>query len=232
MILLENTPLLQKLINKDVPDGYSLLITGPTGSLKTTLVSQILYTQLRYKSTYGLYFEMSGVGEKLVDHLMDFGIYLNHPLIGNRVIIYNVLEEMLREMDRPPMQIVYDAVQICCEDLGLEVEYMVLDPLDPLLMKKRIAADLYENIGYYISSLKKYCGNLFLIITENSLTRPFIERISVFVDGWIRTRKKYDQKSRLVIPLVKIEKMKGIPHTMQIYPMILTKRGLIVGERI
>ena len=227
MLTLKNCPFLSKIIFEDPKDHILFLLTGPTGSYKTILITSIIANSLRYNDLYAIYLDGSGIGKNFEKYLSDLGIPIFSPLVGGRFLIYDLVKLYKESLERDISEILYSVYESARETLYPKLGAIVLDPLDSPYVKIRKDFGI-EHLSRTLNHLKKDFRLVGIVVTENDRTKEIIEKLSVIADAWFKTG--FERVGERTLPYVTVKKFRGIRHSFDKHPIILTTRGIKLGE--
>ena len=203
---------------KGIYKGSSTLITGPAGTLKTTIASFFAASScMRKEST--LYFSFEESPDQLVRNLQSVGLDLNGYIKSKRLIIHST---------RPTLQ-------------GLEMHLLILHKLidehkpktvivDPIssLITIGSSSEVRAMLVRLMDMLKsKTINALFTSLTQfqsNFLADLTVEAVSSLADSWINI--SYLQSQNKKLKLLEIVKSRGMGHSNKLWNIVATDQGI------
>lgn len=223
---------LDERLGGGIPRGHIVLVSGPSGSLKSTLVYSTLYHACRTTGTKALYLSMEQSRKSLQRQMSALG--MAEELRGFSVIDVRGLRLELESMGKRPHWLLGLRRQLARyrEELGCEL--LAIDSLDALY-----ALTPFENprneIFQFFEELRDLGATTFLVSEMPAGRRTFghYDVEEFLADGIIHLRiKEVDVGlTTSVRRFLAVLKMRGVEHDMDYYPLIVEKgRFAIVTE--
>ena len=223
---------LDERLGGGIPRGHIVLVSGPPGSLKSSLVYRILYEACRDTGARTLYLSMEQSRKSLQNQMARLGMV--NELAGFNVIDVRGLRRELEAMGEKPHWILGLRRQLARyrEELGCEL--LAIDSLDALY-----ALTPFENprneIFQFFEELRDLNVTAFLV-SEMPADRKTFGHYDVeefLADGIIHLRIKEVEVglTTSVRRFLAVIKMRGVAHDMDYYPLIVEHgRFAIVTE--
>jgi len=221
-MLQTGVPNLDLILGGGIPEGDVLLVVGPAGSGKTTLVFQMAF---HVASSGGKALYASTLSEpptRLLRHLRGFSFF-DESLIGQRLFLVSTYPTIKQGLER-----VADAlIQAVKEDQATLViidGLMAIRDLHPDTPELR--SFIYE-LGATLSTL-----GCTVLLTSSEAERPGGEPLPEFTmaDGILELSRQ-DIGTRTV-RTVRSAKMRGLPNLLGLHSMQITSHGVTVYPRI
>lgn len=210
-------PGVDEILNGGVPDNNLVLLTGSTGTGKTTFGLQYLVEGAKQGES-GVYITLEEEAERLKRDGSIFGWNIEELEEKNRMTIirpdlykYNLL-----------LSDIQDSVE------RINAKRLVLDSVSFLGSYFKDRFELRRNI-LELSKILKRLDCTSLVISEieegsNKLSRFGVEEFSS--DGIILLY--YLQQRNLFVRAISVRKMRSSSHSQKIYPMEISENGIIV----
>lgn len=215
-----------KLVEGGIPEGFTVLVSGTTGSGKTTFLIHYIYEGLK-RGERAIFITLEQTPEDILEIAEIFGMDLKKYINGGKLkmihfrpidlaisgdwkeLIYNISSEIL---DFKPTRVAIDGFAVLLSMLKSEWEI------------RRFVMELYL-------SLKKYKATVLITSEipegeENKLSRFGVEEF--IVDGIILLY--FLRVGGETFGNIEIRKMRLTKHAHGQYPLYFTEKGLKVGE--
>ncbi len=218
---------LDAMLNGGLPRGRIILISGSTGTGKTTLSMQFIYNGIKQFNEPGVYMTFEQDKEKIKADMSNFGMDLDglgdkFRLVGGPIA---TVYKYKRKTKAGVEDIISEITEIVKE---IGAKRVVLDPINLFLMlfdnedERRVAlATLSENL----TSL----GCTTLLICEVKEQTMDISRYGFeefVVDGVIALYSIKQGQSFL--QGITVRKMRGVKHHREIRPYEITDQGIVI----
>ena len=216
---------LDERLGGGVPRGHIVLVSGPAGSLKSTLVYRILYHAGLDRGLSGLYLSMEQSRKSLMAQMSAFGMDAARAKTLN-VIDVRGLRRELETNSMQPHWLLGLREQLTRYKAELGCDLLAVDSLDALY-----ALTPFENprneIFQFLEELRDLEATVFLISEMPADRRTFgAYNVEEFLaDGILHLRIKEVEVglTTSVRRFVAILKMRGIEHDMDYYPLLVQK---------
>jgi len=217
---------LDERLGGGIPKGHIVLVSGPAGSLKSTLVYRILFNEALDRDAPALYLSMEQSRKSLLAQMAAFGMDAAKAETLN-VIDVRGLRRELEMNSMQPHWFLGLRQQLARYKAELGCELIALDSLDALY-----ALTPFENprneIFQFLEELRDLDATTFLV-SEMPADRKTFGQFNVeefLADGILHLRIKEVEVglTTSVRRFIAILKMRGIEHDMDYYPL-LVQRG-------
>jgi len=216
---------LDERLGGGVPRGHIVLVSGPAGSLKSTLAYRILYHAAVDRGLSGLYLSMEQSRKSLMGQMSAFGMDAARAKTLN-VIDVRGLRRELETNSMQPHWLLGLREQLTRYKAELGCDLLAVDSLDALY-----ALTPFENprneIFQFLEELRDLEATVFLISEMPADRRTFgAYNVEEFLaDGILHLRiKEVDVGlTTSVRRFVAILKMRGVEHDMDYYPLLVQK---------
>lgn len=223
---------LDERIAGGIPRGHIVLVSGPSGSLKSSLVYRILYQACKDLGARSLYLSMEQSRRSLQRQMAALGI--GDEVRGLNVIDVRALRRELESMGERPHWILGLRRQLARYKDELGCDLLAIDSLDALY-----ALTPFENprneIFQFFEELRDLGATTFLV-SEMPADRKTFGHYDVeefLADGIIhlRIRELEVGLTTSVRRFLAVLKMRGVAHEMDYFPLIVENgRFAIVTE--
>ena len=212
-------------IGGGIPRGHVVLVAGPAGSLKSTLVYRVLWHEARDRGAPGLYLSMEQSRKSLVAHMAAFGM---DPARAKSLNVIDV-RALRRELDtssNKPHWLLGLRHQLSRYKAELGCDLLAVDSLDALY-----ALTPFENprneIFQFLEELRDLDATTFLVSEMPGDRKTFgAHNVEEFLaDGILHLRIKEVEVglTTSVRRFVAVLKMRGVEHDMDYYPLLVQK---------
>ena len=216
---------LDERLGGGIPKGHIVLVAGPSGSLKSTLVYRILWHEARDRNVACLYLSMEQSRKALLAHVASFGLDPAKAKTLN-VIDVRALRRELEGMANRPHWLLGLRQQLARYKAELGVDLLAIDSLDALY-----ALTPFENprneIFQFFEEVRDLEATTFLISEMPGDRRTFGQyAVEEFLsDGIIHLRVKEVEVglTTSVRRFLGVLKMRGVEHDMDYYPLLVQK---------
>jgi circadian clock protein KaiC len=205
-----------------VPAGYVVLVVGPSGSLKSSLVYRVLHEGARAGAT-SLFLSMEQSRESLQRQMMSFGLDPDDAKTLH-VIDVRALRRELEERDELPNWLIGLKRQLARYKEEVGCDLLAVDSLDALYALtpfKNPRNDIFQ----FFEELRDLGATTFLV-SEQPRDRSAFSRYQVeefLADGIVhlRIREMEVGTTTTVRRYLGIVKMRGIAHDLDYYPLLV-----------
>ena len=216
---------LDERLGGGVPKGHVVLVSGPAGSLKSTLVYRILFNEALERGISSLYLSMEQSRKSLLAQMAAFGMDAGKAKTLN-VIDVRGLRRELETNSMQPHWILGLREQLTRYKRELGCDLLAVDSLDALY-----ALTPFENprneIFQFLEEVRDLDATTFLVSEMPADRRTFgAYNVEEFLaDGILHLRiKEVDVGlTTSVRRFIAVLKMRGIEHDMDYYPLLVQK---------
>ncbi|MFQ5909506.1 MAG: RAD55 family ATPase [Thermoplasmata archaeon] len=206
-----------------IPIGYTILVCGPSGSMKSTFAFNILHNASKDNDLKGLYISMEQSKDNLLAHMASLGMDASTARNMNVVD----MGRLRRELGKKPedwFDTLYSQLKRYKEEFNCDI--LVLDSLDALF-----ALTALENprnqLFHFFEDLREL-GTTSLLVSEMPRNEIVFGKYGVeefLSDGIIHLRFREIEIGRMpsVRRYIGIVKMRGTNHDLDYYPLLVEK---------
>ena len=228
-------PGLDSLLSGGLKKTRSVLISGPTGSGKTTFGLQFLYSGAKDFDEPGVYITMSQNIEDIKNDCKSFGWDFDDLIQNDKILMIDARPFKINNETIGKDDSLYRGEQLPFEHLTklllnsikkIEAKRVVIDSVTILAMQYPDKFYMRQGLQGMIQALENY-GVTSLIISEFSES-PEIPLEWFVTSGIIQLR--HTRKEDTMERSIQITKMRGIKHSEQIHPIALGGDGLYIFD--
>lgn len=207
-----------------IPVGYTVLVCGPSGSMKSTFTFNILYHASRENGMKGLYVSMEQSKENLLNHMASLGMDASKADDLNVVDMGRLRREMAKGKPEDWFDSLYSQIKRYKNEFDCDI--LVLDSLDALY-----ALTVLENprnqLFHFFEDLREL-GTTNLLVSEMPHSEVVFGKYGVeefLSDGIVHLRFREIEIGRKpsVRRYIGIVKMRGTNHDLDYYPLLVEK---------
>jgi len=216
---------LDERIGGGIPRGHVILVAGPSGSLKSTLVYRILYNEAREHGAAGLYLSMEQSRKSLLAQMAALGLDPAKAKSLHVIDVRSLRRELEGSSDKPHWLLgIRQQLVRYKQELGCDL--LAVDSLDALY-----ALTPFENprneIFQFLEDLRELGATTFLVSEMPGDRRTFgAYNVEEFLaDGILHLRIKEVEVglTTSVRRFLAVLKMRGVEHDMDYYPLLVQK---------
>jgi len=223
-------PGLDKILGGGFLQGSIITIGGPTGAGKSTFAMQFLYEGATKYDEPGLYISIEESREAMLFHMSGYKWDIAKAEKEQKVVF---LDYPVYEIDQFLHQ--YGAIQEIINTTG--IKRVVIDSIMPIAFFFERDDERKKGFLKFIENVRKW-GATTMIISEDTTVSNFdaipntAYGIESFTDGWINIYYRPDPKKKDErIRMIEVIKMKGIHHSMRVYPVIVGDDGFKIASK-
>ncbi|MFQ6107060.1 MAG: RAD55 family ATPase [Thermoplasmata archaeon] len=210
-----------------VPIGYTILVCGPSGSMKSTLVFNILYNASRDDNLKSLYISMEQSKDNLLGHMTSLGMDASKAKNLNVVDMGRLRRELGKKKPEDWLDMLYSQLKRYRKEFDCDL--MALDSLDALYALT-VLDNPRNQLFHFFEDLREL-GTTNLLVSEMSRDEAVFGRYGVeefLSDGIIHLRFREIEIGRKpsVRRYIGIVKMRGTSHDLDYYPLLVEKGKL------
>ncbi|MDI6855275.1 MAG: ATPase domain-containing protein [Candidatus Thermoplasmatota archaeon] len=214
---------LDRLFEKDIPEGFIILITGTPGTLKSGFVHQVLSNHLARAKKFGVYATLEEPKESHLRNMRSLGI---KKVEGLEIFDYSdIRKEWKAEEETLDMvKITEDIIGFYKEKKGEDFTCFALDSLNALYSLVK-STNLRSDSYHFFTALRE--SGLTSFITLELPKEPGEYAPEYFlVDGVIEVGVIETRED--VTRYVQIKKMRAVKHSMKKHQLVVEEDGLAV----
>lgn len=216
---------LDERIGGGIPRGHVVLVAGPSGSLKSTLVYRILYHEARERSAACLYLSMEQSRKSLLAQMASFGLDPSKVKTLHVIDVRGLRRELEGSANKPHwLTGLRQQLVRYKEELGCDL--LALDSLDALY-----ALTPFENprneIFQFLEDVRELNATTFLVSEMPGDRRTFgAYNVEEFLSDAIlhlRIKEVDVGLTSSVRRFLAVLKLRGVEHDMDYYPLLVQK---------
>jgi KaiC/GvpD/RAD55 family RecA-like ATPase len=220
---------LDERLGGGIPVGYTVLICGPSGSLKSSLAFNLIYHSSKDHGMKSLYLSVEQSRESLMRQVSSLGYSMEGMDDLNVVDLASLRREVENREGENWITSLRDLLSKYVEEFNCQI--LVIDSLDALY-----ALSMLENPRNEIFSFFEVLRGMKLssfLVSEMSRGGSSFGKYGVeefLSDGIIHLRLKEIEvgKTTSVRRYIGIAKMRGTKHELDYYPLLVDKSGFEV----
>lgn len=217
---------LDKIFEKDIPQGFVILVTGPPGTLKSGFTHSVMANYLtKKKEEFGVYATIEETKESHLRNMDSLGI----KMPGNMEMFdyYDIRTEWKKEEKEGKLDMVKiteDIIKFYKEEKKEKFTVFALDSFNALCS----LAEVKRKDSYHFFTLLRNSGLTSFVALETD-GQGFIPEFFL-ADGVIEVGTLETHED--VIRYIQVKKMRAVKHSMKKYQLIVEKDGLSVLEPV
>ncbi len=219
-------PGLDRILGGGFLEKSIVTIGGSTGAGKSTFVMQFLYKGATEFNEPGLYISIEESKESMLFHMSGYKWEIRKAEKEQKLVF---LDYPVYEVDQFLQQ--YGAIQEIINTVG--IKRVVIDSIMPIALYFSSEDERKKGFLKFIENVRKW-GVTTLIVSEDTTASSMDDipnttyGIESFTDGWINISYKFDPKKKERVRMIEVIKMKGVHHSMKLYPVAVGKEGFKV----
>ena len=220
---------LDERLGGGIPAGYTVLICGPSGSMKSSLAFNILYHTSKDQGSVSLYVSFEQGKESLLSQVSSLGLSIEGAKNLNIVDLGNLRREVGETQEENWLSTLQELLVKYVKEFGCQL--LVLDSLDALYALSTLENPRNEIFNFF-EALRDMNLSSFLISEmsreDTSFGKYGVEEF--LSDGIIHLRLREIEvgKTTSVRRYIGIAKMRGTKHELDYYPLLVDKGGFEV----
>jgi KaiC/GvpD/RAD55 family RecA-like ATPase len=220
---------LDERLGGGIPAGFTVLICGPSGSLKSSLAFNMIYHSSKDHGLKSLYLSVEQSKESLMRQMASLGYSLDGMTDLNIVDLSALRQEAGDRGEENWITTLQEILKKYVEEFNCQI--LVVDSLDALYALSRIENPRNEIFNFF-EILRGMKLSSFLV-SEMSRDGSSFGKYGVeefLSDGIIHLRLREVEvgKTTSVRRYIGIAKMRGTKHELDYYPMLVDKSGFEV----
>ncbi|MEW6069630.1 MAG: ATPase domain-containing protein [Candidatus Thermoplasmatota archaeon] len=214
---------LDRLFEKDIPEGFVILVTGTPGTLKSGFVHQVLSNYLAKTKKFGVYATLEEPKDSHLRNMRSLGI---KKLENLEIFDYSdIRKEWKAEEETLDMvRITEDIIGFYKEKKGDEFTIFALDSLNALYSLVR-STNLRRDSYHFFTTLRDSKLTSFVTLElpkeYGEYAPEYFLTDGVIEVGVIETRED-------VTRYLQIKKMRAVKHSMKKHQLVVEEDGLAV----
>lgn len=220
-------PGLDKVLGGGFLQGSITTIGGPTGAGKSTFAMQFLYGGAIKYGEPGLYISIEDSKESMLFHMSGYKWDIEKAEKEQKLVF---LDYPVYEIDQFLQQ--YGAIQEIINTSG--IKRVAIDSIMPIAFYFKREDERKKGFLKFIDNIRKW-GTTTMIVSEDTTVSSFdaipntAYGIESFTDGWINISYRPDPKKKNErVRMIEVLKMKGVHHSMRVYPVSVGDEGFKV----
>jgi circadian clock protein KaiC len=215
-----------ELVLGGLPRGHSILVTGGTGTGKSTFALQYIYKGAKVYEEPGIYVTLEESIPAIIKNAATYGWNLDELEKDGKVALIDVSPAVSGQLRRVSPTDIYSNISQVCK--RMDAKRIVIDPITVIGMQTENIIDLRLDLLRFGSLLKQLEATVVFVteIAEDSqgLSRFGIEEF--ITDGVIVLY--FSKVGGLRMRAIEVRKMRGTAHKEGIFPIKIGESGLAV----
>ena len=214
------------LVNGGLPRGQSVLVTGGTGTGKSTLAMQFVYRGAKVYDEPGIYVTLEESVPSILKNTSSYGWDIESLQKKDKIALVDVSPAVSGQLRRVDVTDIFSNVSALWKKMG--AKRIVIDPITVFGMQAENSMQLRQDLLRFSSLLKQLDATTIFVteIPEDSqgLSRYGIEEF--IADGVVVLY--YSRVGGLRVRGIEIRKMRGTAHKEGTFPIKIGETGLVV----
>jgi len=215
-----------ELVLGGLPRGQSVLVTGGTGTGKSTFAIQFVYKGARVYDEPGVYVTMEESVPSILKNASTLGWDLEALQKNDKIALLDLSPAIKGQMRRVDVSDVFATISSHCGRIG--AKRIVIDPISIFGTQTDSLMQLRQDLLRFSSLLKELDATV-LFVTEipedsQALSRYGVEEF--IVDGVVVLY--FSRVGGLRVRGIEVRKMRGTSHKEGIFPMKIGESGVVV----
>ncbi|MCK5309484.1 MAG: AAA family ATPase [Thermoplasmata archaeon] len=218
-----NIKSLDDILCGGIPKGYSVVIAGPAGSMKTSLAFNILHHAAK-NGTNSVFFSLEQMSSTLIQQMETMGMSIRD--VEDNIIIMDIGvlrrgEKILKDTDLTEIDWCESLIsQIKGYKKLMNIEICVIDSLNVLMTLTPSDDDVRSKIFHFMRELRELGVTTFIISESANGEAMYVESdvVRYVCDGLITT--SFEKSDRYRTRLLQVAKMRTTSHPTDLYPLL------------
>jgi len=215
-----------ELVLGGLPRGKSILVTGMTGTGKSTLALQFLYKGAMVYDEPGVYVTLEETIPNILRNASTLGWDIDALRQKNKLAMLDLSPAVSGQMRKVDVSDIFSSISSLVEKVG--AKRMVIDPISVFGMQTDSLLQLRQDLIRF-SSLLKELDLTIVFVTEipedsQALSRYGIEEF--IADGVVVLY--FSRVGGLRVRGIEVRKMRGTSHKEGIFPLKIGDSGVVV----
>jgi KaiC/GvpD/RAD55 family RecA-like ATPase len=215
-----------ELVLGGLPRGQSILLTGGTGTGKSTFAMQFIYKGASVYDEPGVYVTMEENVPSILKNASTLGWDIDALRKKNKIAMLDLSPAVGGQMRKVDVSDIFSSISSLCEKIG--AKRIVIDPITVFGMQTDSLMQLRQDLIRF-SSLLKELDSTILFVTEipedsQALSRYGVEEF--IADGVVVLY--FSRVGGLRVRGIEVRKMRGTSHKEGIFPLKIAESGVVV----
>ncbi len=215
-----------ELVLGGFPRNQSILVTGGTGTGKSTFAMQFAYRGAKIYDEPGIYVTLEESIQNMVKNSLTYGWDIESLQKSGKLAMLDFSPAVSGQLRRIEVSDVYSSIASQCKKMG--AKRIVVDPISVFGMQTDSLLQLRQDLIRFSSLLKQLDATV-LFVTEipeesQGLSRYGVEEF--IVDGVVVLY--FLRAGGLRVRGIEVRKMRGTSHKEGTFPIKMTETGLVV----
>ncbi len=215
-----------ELVLGGMPRGQTVLITGGTGTGKSTFAMQFIYKGAKVYDEPGIYVTMEETMPSILKNASTYGWYVEGLQKEHKIAMIDVSPAVSGQIRRVDAADIFSNISALWKKIG--AKRIVIDPITVFGMQVDNPMQLRQDLIRFSSLLKQLDATVLLVteIPEDSqaLSRYGVEEF--IADGVVVLY--YSKVGGLRVRGIEVRKMRSTSHKEGIFPLKIGEAGLVV----
>jgi KaiC/GvpD/RAD55 family RecA-like ATPase len=215
-----------ELVLGGIPRGQSVLVTGGTGTGKSTFAMQFIYKGAKVYDEPGIYVTMEESTKSILKNAASYGWDIEGLQKQNKIALIDISPAVSGQLRRVDAADVFSTISDMWKKIN--AKRIVIDPITVFGMQSENAMELRQDLIRFSSLLKQLDATMLLVteIPEDSqgLSRYGVEEF--IADGVVVLY--YSRVGGLRVRGIEVRKMRGTSHKEGTFPLKIGEAGLVV----
>jgi circadian clock protein KaiC len=215
-----------ELVLGGLPRGQSILVTGGTGTGKSTFVMQFIYKGAKVYDEPGIYVTMEESIPSVLRNASTYGWDIEDLQKKDKIALLDIAPAVNGQLRKVDVSDIYSNVYSLWKKIG--AKRIVIDPITVLGMQTDSPMQLRQDLIRFSSLLKELDSTVMYVteIPEDSqgLSRYGVEEF--IADGVVVLY--YSRVGGLRVRGIEVRKMRGTSHKEGTFPIKIGEAGLVV----
>ncbi|MGI0090211.1 MAG: ATPase domain-containing protein [Nitrososphaerales archaeon] len=215
-----------ELVLGGLPRGQSILVTGGTGTGKSTFAMQFIYKGAKIYDEPGIYVTMEETIPSIVKSAASYGWDIDTLLKKEKIALIDVSPAVSGQLRKVDPADIFSNISIQWKKIG--AKRIAIDPITVLGMQAESAMQLRQDLLRF-SSLLKQLDSTVLFVTEIPEDSQALSRYGVeeFISDGVVVLY-FARVGGLRVRGVEVRKMRGTSHKEGTFPLKIGEAGLVV----
>lgn len=215
-----------ELVLGGLPRGQSILVTGGTGTGKSTLAMQFIYKGAKVYDEAGIYVTLEETIPSILKNASSYGWDLESLQKKDKIALVDASPAVSGQLRRVDVSDIFSNISTLWRKLN--AKRIVIDPITVFGMQAEGPMQLRQDLLRFSSLLKQLDATTIFVteIPEDSqaLSRYGIEEF--IADGVVVLY--YSKVGGLRVRGIEVRKIRGTPHKEGTFPIKIGETGLVV----